>query len=356
MNLKAAAVFLAFILIYSSIHLYFAWITVQIVPVPFWLASLLFILFGFSYFGAGKVPALKTVGSLWLACFTILLVIFPLLHAAYLLLGLTAINEDMLLTILTVLGVVLFVLYWAFGLYGAYQPVTRSYTVKLNNLQRPFNFVLASDMHFGGLSGTKHVKRLVKKVNRYHADVILLCGDIVDDHPEIFEAKGQHLLLSQLEASKGIFAVTGNHEYYGKQIPALETILTGIGITLLQDESAYISDIGTIIGRKDKTDKYRKTAAELTAAAKGPIIMMDHQPSSLREIAAAGADISVSGHTHRGQIWPFHLITRRMFPLDWGMKQFDQLSAIVSSGFGFWGPPIRLGSRSEIVHVQVKQK
>ena len=96
--------------------------------------------------------------------------------------------------------------------------------------------------------------------------------------------------------------------------------------------------------------------AELTAGLDPdlPVILMDHQPSALREIAEAGVDLSLSGHTHRGQMAPNHWITRRIFELDWGYKRIGGLHAFVSSGFGTWGPPIRIGSRNEILSITVR--
>jgi uncharacterized protein len=84
-----------------------------------------------------------------------------------------------------------------------------------------------------------------------------------------------------------------------------------------------------------------------------PMIMMDHQPAEIKLAEKNGVDLLLSGHTHRGQMAPNHLVTRKMYDLDWGHRQFTQLHAIVSSGFGFWGPPIRIGSRSEIVQIEV---
>ena len=80
---------------------------------------------------------------------------------------------------------------------------------------------------------------------------------------------------------------------------------------------------------------------------------MDHQPYQLDIAEAAGADVMLSGHTHRGQIAPNHLFTRRIFELDWGYLRKGNLHAIVSSGFGTWGPPIRLGSQSEIIELTI---
>lgn len=84
-----------------------------------------------------------------------------------------------------------------------------------------------------------------------------------------------------------------------------------------------------------------------------PIIMMDHQPYQFGIAAQAGVDLLLCGHTHRGQFAPNHLITKRLFELDWGYMRKDDLHVVVSSGYGFWGPPIRLASRSEIVLIEL---
>ena len=78
---------------------------------------------------------------------------------------------------------------------------------------------------------------------------------------------------------------------------------------------------------------------------------MDHQPYAFGTAADAGADLLLCGHTHRGQFAPNHLITRRLFELDWGYMRKSALHVLVSSGFGTWGPPIRLFSRSEVLFV-----
>jgi predicted MPP superfamily phosphohydrolase len=80
---------------------------------------------------------------------------------------------------------------------------------------------------------------------------------------------------------------------------------------------------------------------------------MDHQPSEITQAQENRVDILLSGHTHRGQMAPNHLITKRIFENDWGYLQKGQLHSIVSSGYGFWGPPLRIGSRSEIIQIQI---
>lgn len=128
-----------------------------------------------------------------------------------------------------------------------------------------------------------------------------------------------------------------------------------IGVTILLDESVKVDDSFYLVGRKDKTDSNRFSMEELLGKIdlSSPIIVMDHQPGEIKHAKMHGADLILSGHTHRGQMAPNHLITRKMFELDWGYMKKNQLHTIVSSGYGFWGPPLRIGSRSEIVQIDI---
>nr|AIA13255.1 hypothetical protein [uncultured bacterium] len=134
-----------------------------------------------------------------------------------------------------------------------------------------------------------------------------------------------------------------------------------MGIEVLMDRVVRIADLFYVAGRKDKTAERSTSEGRLSHEAllaetdkSLPILMMDHQPFGYDQAAASGVDVLLSGHTHRGQLAPNFLITRRLFELDWGYKQKGHLHAIVSSGFGTWGPPIRVGSRSEIIQLIIK--
>jgi predicted MPP superfamily phosphohydrolase len=215
----------------------------------------------------------------------------------------------------------------------------------------------------GNLVGNRHLDRLLPLVNDWQPDVVLLAGDVIDDTVEPFLRRDMSSRLARLQAKYGVFAVLGNHEYYGGHIPEYVETMRRIGIPVLQDETVTVGGAIQIAGRKDKTAESmdpqgRKPIAELVSAFDDwlPIIVMDHQPTRYDLAAAAGVDILVSGHTHRGQMAPNHWITRRMFELDWGYLRKKQMHAFVSSGFGTWGPPIRLASRSEIVQITVHFK
>ncbi|NRD79433.1 metallophosphoesterase [Bacillus sp. BRMEA1] len=250
------------------------------------------------------------------------------------------------------------ILLFIYGIYNAYSPVVRKYSIQIpkHAAKLPsLRIAMASDMHFGRLSGISHVKRLVREINIIKPDLILFPGDIVDDDPKPFIQKNMGEIMKQLKAPLGIYGVLGNHEYYGGDIPGFLKEMARIDINIMLDQIIKIENSFYLVGRKDKTDIQRMPIQELLKEADVnlPIIMMDHQPAELTLAERSGVDLLLSGHTHRGQMAPNHLITKRMFELDWGYLKKNQLHAIVSSGFGFWGPPLRIGSRSEVIQIDI---
>src|SRR5690606_10038216 len=113
---------------------------------------------------------------------------------------------------------------------------------------------------------------------------------------------------------------------------------------VLYDEVEQVAGGLTLIGRKDRIERDRAPLADLLTGVdlSRPLILLEHQPYELGVAQQAGIDLMLSGHTHGGQVTPGNLITQRLFELDWGYLQKEQMHAIVTSGFGFWGPPIRL--------------
>jgi predicted MPP superfamily phosphohydrolase len=129
---------------------------------------------------------------------------------------------------------------------------------------------------------------------------------------------------------------------------------------MLADEGLRVGDNFYVVGRNDASSaRYsggsRKNINELLSGVDKslPVILLDHQPLELGKSEAAGVDIEFSGHTHRGQLFPNEYITNRLFELDWGYLKKGNLNAFVSSGIGTWGPPVRIGSKSEIVNIKV---
>ncbi|WP_404819683.1 metallophosphoesterase [Sutcliffiella horikoshii] len=301
---------------------------------------------------------LSIIGSIWFGFIQYGLLLFPLANLAVLILSLLDIQERTSIVVVGTVTAIILAGIFISGLYNAYSPIIRKYEVTIPKKaeMKKLRIAVASDMHFGKLSGIAHSKRLVKMMNRIKPDIILLPGDIIDDEPEHFQKKNMGAIMKQLHAPLGIYGVLGNHEYYGREIPEFLKEMEKADIRILMDEVIQIGHGFYLLGRKDKTDSRRKSLDQLVNELDGslPLIAMDHQPAELKEAQESGVDLIVSGHTHRGQMAPNHLITRRLFELDWGYMKKGQLHAFVSSGFGFWGPPLRIGSRSEVLEIVVE--
>jgi uncharacterized protein len=304
-----------------------------------------------------KLLFLKYIGSYWFGIIQYTLLLLPIADFIGWLFIFADFSSDSVIFWVGTIVLLLMISILGLGTFNAYNPVIREHEIEIDK-EAPFSslrVVMASDMHFGHLSGKTHANRLVHEVNSLEPDLILLPGDIIDDDPEPFIQKGFGSILEKLSARYGVYGVLGNHEYYGGGIPMYIKEMQRIGIPILMDETVVLEGSIQVVGRKDKTDRNRKNIENLIESLDEtkPIFIMDHQPLELVQAAEHGADLMLSGHTHRGQMAPNHLITRRIFELDWGYLKKDQLHAFVSSGFGFWGPPLRIGSRSEILLIDI---
>ena len=215
---------------------------------------------------------------------------------------------------------------------------------------------MAADTHFGLLSGKNHAERLVKEMNALQPDIILLPGDLFDDDIQPFLDQKIDQTLSKLHAPYGVYASLGNHDRHDGTIKELIEALEQGGITILYDEIVDVQGQFTLVGRKDRIDHDRRPLDSLMNGVNltRPTILLDHQPYELDKAQQAGVDLMLSGHTHGGQVFPGNLITDAIYENDRGYLQKGQMHSIVTSGFGFWGPPIRIGTRSEVVSIQIQ--
>lgn len=246
------------------------------------------------------------------------------------------------------------VLLFAVGTYNAYSPVVKHLEITIDKEGDPLRLVVASDFHMGLLSNKAHLSRFVKLSNEAEPDVVLLVGDLVDDDPIWFVEDGMSDVMKQLKATYGVYGVLGNHEYYGGKIPLLVKEMQDANVQILMDETIQVGNAFYLTGQEDITNKHRAPLSKLRPQnLELPWFVMNHTPNDLQTPTDTGVDFHASGHTHRGQMWPNNFITKRIFELDYGYKKKEQLHALVSSGFGFWGPPTRIGTRSELWVVDV---
>jgi len=222
------------------------------------------------------------------------------------------------------------------------------------------NAVVLSDLHLSTINGEKLLSQIVDKINELKPDVVFILGDIVDDRAETLKSEGIGVSLSKIKSKYGVFASTGNHEFING-INGTSKFITENGITLIRDSSLLIADSFILAARDDASKnsfakQRRKSLEEIISNANQnyPIILLDHTPFRLEEAEINGISLQLSGHTHHGQMFPLNFITKLIYEVSWGYKKKDNTHYYVSCGVGTWGPPVRLGSESEIVNIKIK--
>jgi predicted MPP superfamily phosphohydrolase len=233
--------------------------------------------------------------------------------------------------------------------------------VKIGKLPRAldgFTIVQLSDLHTGMTIDREFVQRVVDRANALSPDLVALTGDMVDGP---VDALREHVApLGTLRAKHGVFAITGNHEYYAGADEWIAAI-SELGIRYLRNERVSIGDGNAsfdLAGVDDHSaDRWDGHGEDLPRALAGrdasrALVLLAHQPRQVRRAARHGVDLQLSGHTHGGQIWPWHYIVRvQQGGLLAGHYEIDGTQLYVTRGCGYWGPPVRVWAPLEITRV-----
>jgi uncharacterized protein len=307
-------------------------------------------------------------GSYWMAVMVYLLMIVIILDAGRLLLGASTVNISVPTWVKPAAGVLVMftvLVLLVYGTWNARNPRVVYYQVNLSPGNdsgakgKTIQTAMVSDIHLGTIIRNNRLEKLVRQLSELNPDLILFVGDIIDENVNHFIDEQMDKTLGELNPPLGMYAVLGNHEYYGGHLEEIVLHLEQAGIKVLRDEGHMIAGTFYLAGREDLASeqmlrKPRKPLNEVIAGTdpyRIPVVLMDHQPKTWSEARDAGVRLQVSGHTHRGQLFPFGWITQRLFDEDWGKLEQDGGTLIVSSGYGTWGPPIRTGNRPEIVMI-----
>lgn len=225
-----------------------------------------------------------------------------------------------------------------------------------------FTIAQITDLHVGPTIKKDFVKKVVEATNQINADVIVLTGDLIDG--DVASLREHTNELAQLKAIHGVFGVTGNHEYYSGANQWIAEYQR-LGMRVLQNEHAVIHHAAAAIvlagvtdfgaGKFDASHTSDPKAALQNSPANAAIkILLAHQPRSMFAAEAVGFDLQMSGHTHGGQFWPWGYFVPLQQPLVAGLHQHKTMQIYISQGTGYWGPPMRLGARSEISKIRLR--
>lgn len=250
-----------------------------------------------------------------------------------------------------------------YGIYNASQIKYTSYNIEMKKTlsEGELKIVLISDLHLGSIRSEKLLHDIVHGINNLKPDIVCMAGDIFNDNYNLIRnPERAEELFRSIKATYGVYAVLGNHDS-GKTLDEMIGFLERSNVKLLNDEYEIIDDRLVLVGRLDPSPiggydglkRENDIAGILNSVdANMPVIVMDHTPSNISQYGRE-IDLVLSGHTHKGQLFPFNFITNAIFTVDYGHYQEDVDSPhfIVTSGVSTWGPPMRVGTNNEIVSI-----
>lgn len=318
-----------------------------------------------SYFTRNKIKLpfndfLMTVGLIWIVILPIMFILEIIVAITDSMLKKNKLKKNKIIIFLSylyskgIIQIVISLIITTYGFYNVHNVHINTYELSINKKANidSLNIVFLSDTH--GLykynSSIFTQSTFSELVNSLNADVILLGGDLID---ELSQENKIDLISSEIKKFKskyGTFGVLGNHDYRANT--DIYKFFSESNITLLKDDVIEIEGI-YIAGSDYKEDHNYNLFDTLDFDSSKPIIHIIHVPSASSEDINDIIDLQLSGHTHAGQVFPLNIITNSLFYNDYGYKLNNNTHTITTSGFGVWGPRVRIGSNSEIVNIKL---
>jgi predicted MPP superfamily phosphohydrolase len=255
-------------------------------------------------------------------------------------------------------GLVLAVVAW---IGGYVRPRTVELEVELPNLPPSADGLVVAhltDLHLGALIGEKRLRSVIDQIDSMEPDIVVVTGDLVDGDAGTVE--NMVPVLKTLAAPLGVYSILGNHEIYAGQ-ERCRKLMRDSGFLVLDNAAVEAAPRLWIAGVPDSgrgpgTDGLDGALEEAMAEVgeDSAVIFLQHSPGNERATAASGAGLMLNGHTHGGQIWPFHFMVLRTYPHIAGVRTVDGMTQVVSRGAGRWGAPMRLFAPSEIYRITLR--
>ena len=308
------------------------------------------------------------ISSYWMGIFFYLLLFLVIADLLILFLALTKVVSlnyiKNIRTYISLFVILVTIITNVVGVFNANKVNETFYNITTSrNLKGEMKVTFISDIHLGAVNSEKRLESIIEKVNSQESDIVLIVGDLFDsDYTSIQNPDKAIELLKSIKSKYGVYACLGNHDA-GKTFDKMTDFIEKSNITVLNDEFVEIDNRFILLGRLDggpigsQGGLVRQDIKDIHIPNDKnlPVIVMDHNPLNINEYNN-DVDLILSGHTHKGQIWPANIVTNSMYDVDYGYYNKDSSSpqVIVSSGSGTWGMPMRLGSQCEIVTINLK--
>ena len=266
----------------------------------------------------------------------------------------------------------------SYGLYHAQQPVVKYFESdqRTDGVEKGrLKIALIADLHLSVNSHPGHIRKMVEKVNAENPDVVVVAGDIfTSTYKGLREPEKYSEELRKLSAGYGVYAVYGNHDVEEKlfcgfptqpvekafRSREMEQFFDDSGFITLADETAELPGGNIVLAGRldlskagDGTDNRMPVAELISGMEDKLVIVADHEPKGFDELREAGADVTLSGHTHNGQVFPGNIFVKLFNENGYGKKTFGNMDTFVTSGVGYFGPPMRIGTNSEVMMIDL---
>jgi predicted MPP superfamily phosphohydrolase len=374
--------FIIFFAIYSTVNFYIfirGWQAISYIPIlkPFYIIIFLFCVLAYivAKIFNSKLPALiydilLWPGSFWFAFMLYFFLFIVLIDFSRLLNYLFNIYPSFITNNFQTTKLITFISVLLISSILIIAGYINTKNIKINHVEieiprkasklSELNIVLVADFHLSPVNDGSLLDKIVRKINGLNADIVLIPGDIIDDKVEILKRENIGTGLSGIKSKYGVYVSNGNHEFINGVEEANE-YLREFNLNVLRDSAVLIENSFYILGREDRskpsfTNKHRKSLGEILKEVDRsfPVIIIDHTPSGLSETVDEKIELQLSGHTHHGQMFPLNFITNMIYEVSRGYLKKEKTQFYVTSGVGTWGPPVRLGSNSEIVKLTMR--
>lgn len=251
-----------------------------------------------------------------------------------------------------------------FGIINSFSLKVREIEIPVKGLQNKISAIHLSDIHIGHFRGQKFLQRIVKKTNIQKPDLVFITGDLFDGRIRLNSETLEPLMNMQAP----VYFVEGNHDGYSG-VKKIKSLLREKGVNVMENEVAWYKDLQIVglnhllpdsvtVGMHATLGKetIKNVLPTLNIDKSAPSVLLHHSPDGVQYASLEGIDLYLAGHTHAGQLFPITLINELIFKYNGGLDRFSNTAIYVSEGVGTFGPPMRVGTRSELALIKLTPK